>query len=794
MSNPLRAPKEPTLCQLELSAAPDAFLPDEGERPYLPLGEFPFDGQLVDDSGHRLPISGRREARMSALNNLDYQKLFLRDLDVEPAHAVLIPKEFSCNPAVLQRAGTSMALAKKGKMSLRIRSAYAKRLINKAYALLPSDIPEDMPMVDKANVEAVMRSKVSADGGVENTLGRLYKYYPRRGASVAALRPVTREEAACALMSCGLKLSSAPSGYPARYPLVAQRGELSVTVNRKADNGFPVEGKWDDPGAAEKCHGLAIDLRHHLEGRRDNVVGAVRDLERRAPWLMALKGKAKGDYYSIEKVMRFQLRFYNCLPRQVIMVMQQATQPFEAQARHMLSGYSPYHEWEHGAHTGIGVVLQRGGAQRVVDALQRQLDGTNEAYVHVGDDSWLIVRRGEEIMMAQLDCSSFDLTQHNSVTQEIHQSVFEELKLIDPISAGLWYAYMRERLVVGPTTLAARWKHGGPSGMPLQSKVNDMLMDVAIKRVLMRLRAEADVRMETVSSVIAAVGAELGLSVRLDQYSRACAYSIENALFYNAFVFIGYIWWSGRNGPVNVMADVARQFSQVPYPGLKWTGAKEEHDVMEAMRLGAIALSWGIPHPRLGPAFRAFRLGAIELLDAVLGQHGDRTDERLVWAAGQSPFLEELAPSLLGLRTVLGQFERLWGPAAAPLTRALTPVPESWADEVDAELQPYEPAAPPIELPGRRPYPLTLTEPPTHPWTMANWGRLPPTAVWGPDKPPRAADEAGPSSSARRRQRRKGRKMGLVPSSDDFSLLDEASSELSEFLWEPRERVFDEED
>lgn len=638
MSNPARAPVEPTLVQLQLATGGDAYLPEGFAN------------------------------RSRAYKKVEAAQEALQCCDMLPAPAFAIPRDLSIDGRVTSSSRAVLATAKTGVATARVRSSYGAALRNVALGRLP----EAHPFAARGAVEAKCRTTVFVDGGVETTLGRIRVAYPAKG--VRPSRPVTKGEAAEALVNSGLLLQSLPAPALRPYPLVAAEGELSVQVNKNSSNGLPVGGKWKDPGAAPLCYQLAKQLRMELEALPpDGVAEWKRTAERERPYLVALLGAAKGDYYSLEKVVEARMRYYNVLPRPILLNMQMATQVADAVSRNILTA---------GNHTFAGVSLYHGGAQELVDALDAQLQETGEAYVHMGDDTWCVRRDGQYIEMFALDCSNFDLTQHDTVTAAVHEALRDQLRLIDRKAADLWHAYARERMVVLTGSLVRMMKHGGPSGMPLQSKVNDMLMDVLVQRTLAAMRGSAGEALA--SRAVEEAGRSMGFSVRLEQYGRYRADSLLGALEQAPFLFVGY-YFHVREGRVCACCDVARTLAQVPYPSIKWAASHRELQVVEAMRLGSIAMAMGVPPAPLEEAFAAFRQGAADLVDQVLSRFGDVQDEKLAFAT-QLPSWDTTRPSLSGLRSALSaeRIKHLWLVREAPLPSVSTLVYD-WADDVENE-------------------------------------------------------------------------------------------------------------
>lgn len=758
MSNPARAPKESTFLQLALGASlPDAFDVVAG-FPY-PFGK---EGEPHID----LKTLGKMLKSPTNVQEI------LAPLDMEGVIPIVIPRELTVDQNIIaSTAEYNMATAKNGGPQLRLRSYAAKTLASAFAQKLPGDaelIARGVPWTKLSREAAQQRcgQVVFADAGTAFTLGRLAQHYPRKGSTIA--NPVSFDEARAALGNCGLDLGWCPNEFKRPYPLMTEDRERELTVNPKSDNGFPVLGQWRTDGAATLVMGLARGLRAKYEraftaSGRKGVVEYVRSLEESVPHLMALRGKAKGDYYKVGKMSKAELRFYNAFPRQNMLIMQQATQPFEALARHI---------GQYG-HSAIGATLVRGGARDMVRALDQMLDVDGWGYVHCGDDSWVVVRVDEDIVLFSLDCTAFDLTQHADATQAIHLVLADALDEFDPVAASVWYAYARERLVVTAGSHVRRWKHAGPSGMPLQSKVNDMLMDVFINRLVATVETFKGLSRTAFEPVVEQVGQDLGLKVRLEDWEVVRAPNLASALTQIPFLFIGYYFWAkelpDNDYDVNVCVDLARTIAQMVYPTAGWMD-KRDLQVAEAVRLGSIALGLGLPPDGFENAFEIFRQGAISLLkDAALyARTNVRTDD-LRWLVQENPFGPAAEPGLAGLQAALTRDPAsLWGYEPPMASTSVFLSKGSWADELDNEEQrlledmlgtaPRAPAARQGPLP-----PMIPIKEPQHPlvrqFTLANDGRRPPIARWAPNKPPRVepvfrkSERSAAPKKGRRRER-----------------------------------------
>jgi len=764
MSNPARAPTEPTAFQLALGFVENASV----------------------DMAKAVETAGKYK-------DLKVIVPLLEGLDMEKARTIALPKDYRPVNAV----GDVYARAKTGKPVARVSQVTAKQIQVRVIKRIPGysfykgnptpPASHGLPLgLTRQGVLASCFDKVFVYGGTEGSMGRVLRAYPKKGASPYGR--ITRPEARVALASCGLVDRTAQP--KVSFPLVGAPGDPNtLKVNPKSSNGFPVLGRWEDPGLAQKCVDLAVSAYAEMS-KLGNAEKWLRDAEQGRPWLVALMGKAKEDYYAPEKVETALLRFYNCFPRQMMLIMQTVTQPFEQRAENILE--------DSDLHTGQGVSLPHGGAHRLVEALQHQLDESGRAFVHLGDDSWVIFRVGDRLVQFALDCSNFDLTQHASVTEQVHRAVQEELREYDPVAADLWYAYARERVVVTVGNATYRWKHAGPSGMPLQSKVNDMLMDVMIRRVLGRLQfaedADAARIEEGVANAVEGVARDMGFVAKLEQFSCRTASSLQSALEDTPFLFIGHYFWSERKDKhkdpkVLVCCDVARSLAQLPYPTVKWMAKGKHLDVREAMRIGSIAMGRGIAPLPLQEAFEEWKEAAIEVVEGALDQYGDASAEELRWALQDDPAGPDLVPSLAGLLRVLkrppAEDYAFWADPRQPEPAEAPPTLANWADEVEAtERRLGVPAAAP--LPRARPLPQGRV--PTHPVTLENVGRPPPTAVWGPDRPPRPPREVYESSG----------RVGVRTVRRNGVLYEAASSSDDEAFWEEQrqlamEEMFDEE-
>jgi len=496
------------------------------------------------------------------------------------------------------------------------------------------------------------------------------------------LRLIGKQEAVEAYRACGLwdgKGDVKPlvaDFFPENDPRLAD----AVRFNHKADMGLPTLGK---PDAFSLDVALAVmrDLDQRFRAAykvlgKEGVVKAVRTLEIERPELVTFLGKTKSDYYNKKKQMSGECRFYTVAPMPLRLGMATVTQAFE---RYKESIFIQ-------GHSAQGISLQKGGADLLVRKLDEQLERVGTAYTHNGDDTWFVNRDGALLTQFALDATAFDLSQRREVTEPVHEVVAERLALIDPVWAWVWYALMRERTIIVNGTNRVRMVDGGPSGMALQSVVNDILMEVACERVAARIRGNKSSDESWLSEQVLAVGRELGFEIRLETYSNTVATSLVAALKERPFLYVGYIFYTGTTGRVSVFCDVARTLAQLPYPGDKWE-AKEDKPLATALRLMSIKIGMGEPPACLVASYSAFERAVLRMAEKAMRRAGPRAEEPLPWWALQFSELVggERATSVAALyRLCALPASTLWGMQGFAEPVAPTPSAEDVEERVFA--------------------------------------------------------------------------------------------------------------
>lgn len=695
MSNPLIAPRMPlSHTQTELARMPQAYF-TPAELKLLGRGE---DGK----AGRKKGIAIEEAIRL------------LDPLDMEPHYSFEITAQECHDPSLrgqLDVRGKVLATAQGGLVAPRRRTHTAMMVASAFYSKM-----EPWYEVSKETVASRCENVIYCQAGTQSTLGRLVAYYPKKNRVKRELVRVSAEEAQESIERCGLRMS-------AKFEPLHFRGDgPMVSVNADAENGFPFMGKWSDelthPPILEKAAEIERALEDaYAKNPREGVWKWLRAMEASPETLkyVCLRGKCKADPYKKEKLTGKMMRFYNVFPRQVLLNLMRVTQVMDGASKHIS-------KTDTRLKSAIGLSLVREGAQELVDALEASVTDDGVGYVHVGDDSWVVMEWDGIYYLFSVDCSSFDLTQEASVTEEVHIAIRKELEKIHAPTAKLWYAYARERCVVTVNSQVYRWKHAGPSGFPLQSKINDMLMDVYLRRVIGRiteglLKGQGITR-NIVAGAMGVVGKEMGLVARLEDYYEAPASSLREALALNPFKFIGFHFYV-EEGKVYVVADIERQLSQIQYPSSFWV-EKEELKQMEAVRLAGVFVSLGRPPAAWVKSFEAYRGVVAKQLETLIGKdHGLKwlPENAFVGVSGED------VKSIIGLLgAVVRDWDILWGHEGELVADTYLLGREVLVTE--NLIKPEKGLAP--------------IKPPTHPVTFRNLGRPPPVVRWAPDKPSRA--------------------------------------------------------
>lgn len=552
---------------------------------------------------------------------------------------------------------------------------------------------------------------VAYTGGTWLAMKRLAKYLPSTGTNVRALSPPSLEEARQAVVASGYGNSRGDL-----LPIMDDLDEPAVAVSWDSSNGFPVGLTMADPEARKLCRELAEQLRAGIDraANKTTYIQHLRGGDPRVakPLLFLFTGKVKYDVYPVEKLEQQELRFYNVVPRPTSMVMQQATQVVGA-----------CHQPVPLSNSAQGLALTGGGAATLIKYLDPDLASgvITECvkYVHCGDDSFICAADASRnaVYLLSADCSSFDLTQHRRVTTPVHDALRDEIAKVDEGSAALWHSCMQRRDVVLTGSKVVTMTHGGPSGMPLQSAVNDVLMEVLLNRAKKEMEevlatTEGDLNAERAGDrlkrILEETGRSMGFVTRVDDLTIVeGTTSLPQALSQKAFKFIGY--WFYSEGPsaddIRVVCDLERNLAGLPYPNSLAQYSSEVRAVQDALKFVGVSISMGVPPTAWVPMWDAYTKCArasVKAAEAAIGKLLDEGREEELWnlvgrqlnvftglrveslrqKVGRGGLLE-------GLEKCLSEDFRyeLWSGTKLPELGG-----ESWADQVDAENQEYDEA------------------------------------------------------------------------------------------------------
>jgi len=666
---------------------------------------------------HNFPASA---FRLSDEHDADYRK----KTDVRQAFQMLSGHFLMKNPVPIPREVTSdrhygmgnrdrNASAQSKPIVVGVRTVYGQTNMGKAYELLPEG---GFPAFSKEQAKANIESKVYASGGIECSYNRILKYMRPRDARVTLSVP-THEEVSMALDACGFGREVLANAKPRSLDFEA---ENVVRVNAHSSNGFPVRGTLADDEALMQVMRLTQMIQTELRQKRidpvngrailfDTVEQWYNITMETRPWLVIAEGKVKSDYYSLEKVQQGMLRFYNVIPRQAMLIMQQATQSAEDVALNCLSPRTS----SSFIHTAKGITFTGGGADSMISVMDIELRTEGMAWEHAGDDTFAAISDGRTTALFSIDATSFDLTQHAEVMLPIIDEMTDRMRHINADAAELWGVYQKRRIVAMGKGLVVEMTHGGPSGSPLQSVKNDVLMEIVMMRLKSKVMSQSPYEKgiepptaTRLDEMIQEVGKELDLQLRLEDYavsyrsaaSRRAAdgfHGIREVLADRPFLFLGYYLYGHPwiNYKIYPYIDIKRSLAQRSFKGLKWHKTSQALQVSEALRLGSMMMGCGVPPPALLPAHEAQRSHAVGLLKGAFQLFGEVSTEMLRWSVGESVYGPEVEPSLSGL---IAAFESkrdrtLWDfpseepVGLLPVLQDLKPLTLLWADAVEDE-------------------------------------------------------------------------------------------------------------
>jgi len=525
MSNPIQAPRE----SIVAPAYPDGF-----------FGLVPGFETLDDWKAHVKKRWGLNEV---------LEKIIKRKEGISVAPSVLMKPAVQAglvfNEGFEKRL---LALTRNNDLTFRIRTRAATDLKNALvdccddtdlYYSLNADgevVQSTNRLASKAEVIHRTTTYFMVAGGTQWCMGRLAKALPE---PTVGLSPVTAAEADAAYESCGFYHGSKTwtamrtnpfdmDGYSELWPLVKAGQGHAVEINMNADLGHPYYEKAEDPDALARCLQMTQWMQTTFRG---NAGTMYRDCLVSKPSAVLFVGKTKTDIYSREKILAQELRFYVVTPGHLKFYLGQATQPFGGAKTSLMDIYHQFKDdvsplleyatlssdlavrdrfWRTGRFLEYSKQLR--SAQKmgltgicpevIIYALDNQLREYGWGYLHCGDDSFAVIMTSfldgdtwrPRLVIFKLDMSNFDLTQRTPIMERIHLRLYEGLRMIDQDRAEVMAEVWRKKLVNFHSTACAYFTSLNASGIPLQSEVNDMVMDVFMQRLVKRVQVRHPMR------------------------------------------------------------------------------------------------------------------------------------------------------------------------------------------------------------------------------------------------------------------------------------------------------------
>lgn len=533
----------------------------------------------------------------------------LRPLNLIMAHSVMTDGEFSCDERILrarQEGKSAFIVAPAIRPNARIRSRFAEEVLKEMYEVLPE--------TEQEKVAAEMRNVVKMSAGTQGFFGRLLQYFPRKDEDQSKIVPPSDEETALALEYCGLRVDRAAKSDRRPLPIETIDGELGITIARGANLGAPVLAKPQKKSdalakAISVSYGLEDALTEAYKGDRVNgVAEAYMQLCESQGELMVWIAKTKEDNYSKKNIEESKMRMYLNMPAGPKLFLSQVTQAAEMHAKNCLVDKK--------TRTAQRAGLAHGNAGKFIEALTAQLQRQKEeaipsAFLHCGDDSFNVVVVGKVYHFFNCDMSAFDMTQRAVVREPVLSALATQLAAFCPVRAQAWKAFMTMRKIVVSGAATYYTDDGGSSGGVFQSEVNDMLSDVFLQRLHIRIKEIGEeLNGDSLAVAVEECGRSLGFIVKLENYQEGAYKSLSDALFHMPMKFLSF-YLLPEFGSIRPVYDPYRLFARMPYAG-PYCKDKDQFKVQEAVRIASIMLGSGSPFHTtlsLGVYNRAYAVG-----------------------------------------------------------------------------------------------------------------------------------------------------------------------------------------
>lgn len=408
-----------------------------------------------------------------------------------------------------------------------------------------------------------------------------------------------------------------------------------------------------------------------LKGRRDAIHKKMLDLASSdLNWLVVAILKTKVDNYSAEKIRNFKMRLYNVLPKHIIAYLAMASQPFERGKKTILDMNSQSHNFQ-------SCSFLHGGADLLVQRLQRQITNEGEAFVTNGDDTicGFVWKEDDDYCMSlfDLDGTSFDWTFRMDVNRTIVEEFHDRMAHISPNHAGVWRSLTLKRLVLACGIQTVYLENGNPSGMVCVSSLNGAGMSVAVRRVLTRLTAlahkGAPINREVVEEVVIAEGGRLGYDLRLGAFEIVRSKRPVTVLEYlkvHPTLFCGY-YMHVRDGVVFAHCDLPRSMAQLRTlkgaflkgePGIPGS-ANAKVKVLICGVLASYCVNLGYPQEADTLGFANFVSFTLKLINELTEGELDTPDDKLKYVVLLGEQCNEQRYSLRYAKTMLLRYFRV---------------------------------------------------------------------------------------------------------------------------------------
>jgi len=679
MSNPFRPPVEPTDAQSARAA-------------------------LIGCAYPRLT-----EEELKVIHKYDTPEavgVLLTRLGFKPLNAFKIPRHLTLHRGFTKK--EHFAHAANAGFTVKARSLYAETGVE----LFVRRLSENLLWCSEKVIKERGNDVVFATGNPEHTVDR-WEFLQKK----SVIRP-TKQEVLDALSACGLELESGEPVPKPKYYVDARIRERElcglpehaqvmleptpqedfVTHNPVANAGFPVLVRMNVDGALETAIQLALevekkivafmedmgclpemtaashrwDLPTHVPARYQlaferagndhfrlllsQFLTRYEELAEQFPYLFAVQGKCKSDFYPRKKLGKAQ-RFYNVVGAQNSLVMRQATQGFEGRSKNVFDDPLFFTNAQ-------GISFAHGGADALIDSLDAAYQTARLVYSHCGDDTLSFTGNPNSNWMVgfTFDLSNFDFTQQAEITADIDAEIARRLWAISAPAALLWYAFRRKRLTVMAHTVPVWLNQGGPSGLNLQSKVNSVISEILWGRLTLGLQkftnlekppTEADF-----SAVIERTCTGMGLVGRLETFYVEKALTVRDFIRQRPMLYLGfYLHYREDLDRIVPFADPPRTLAQIRYPTTKHVGLKENFQLAERVRVASCVLGMGIPPQGEEKAFGALLLYAKKGLSTV---DDNFALPSMTWLLSQVEGGPERQKNVEGLKRALDRIEDIW--------------------------------------------------------------------------------------------------------------------------------------